>query len=103
MTPDEFREYGHKVIDWIADYRASLADRGVMAKVEPGVIRASLPADPPVVGESFDAVLRDLDALLAPGITHWQHPRFFGYFPSNFGSAERTRRSRRAPASASSD
>ena len=83
MTPDEFREYGHKVIDWIADYRASLADRGVMAKVEPGVIRASLSANPPVVGESFDTVLRDLDALLVPGITHWQHPRFFGYFPSN--------------------
>jgi aromatic-L-amino-acid/L-tryptophan decarboxylase len=83
MTPDEFREHGHKLIDWIADYRASLASRPVMASVEPGNVKASLPIGPPTDGESFDAMMRDLDAILVPGLTHWQHPRFFGYFPAN--------------------
>jgi aromatic-L-amino-acid/L-tryptophan decarboxylase len=83
MTPDEFREYGHKLIDWIADYRAGLAARPVMASTEPGQVKASLPSIAPSSPEPFDAVLRDLDAILIPGLTHWQHPRFFGYFPAN--------------------
>jgi aromatic-L-amino-acid decarboxylase len=83
MTPDEFREYGHRLIDWIADYRATLASRPVIAQTEPGDVKAALPTDPPSSPEPFDAVLADLDRVLLPGLTHWQHPRFFGYFPSN--------------------
>jgi aromatic-L-amino-acid decarboxylase len=80
MTPDEFREYGHRLIDWIADYRESLAERPVMSRVEPGQVKAALPASPPTEPESFDAVMADLDAIVLPGVTHWQHPRFFAYF-----------------------
>lgn len=83
MTPDEFRAHGHTLIDWIADYRATIATRPVRATSEPGEIRAALPAEPPAEPEHFDAVLADLDAVLMPGLTHWQHPRFFGYFPAN--------------------
>jgi aromatic-L-amino-acid decarboxylase len=83
MTPEEFRAEGHRLIDWIADYRATLHERPVMARTEPGEIRAGLPTDPPDDPESFDAIVRDLDAILVPGLTHWQHPSFFGYFPSN--------------------
>ena len=83
MTPEEFRRFGHQVIDWIADYRASVGDRPVMAQIRPGDIKASLPASPPASPESFDAVMRDLDDIIMPGISHWQHPSFFGYFPAN--------------------
>ncbi|VTR93839.1 amino acid decarboxylase : Aromatic-L-amino-acid decarboxylase OS=Solibacter usitatus (strain Ellin6076) GN=Acid_1182 PE=3 SV=1: Pyridoxal_deC [Gemmata massiliana] len=83
MTPDEFRAYGHRLIDFIADYRATIATRPVRATTEPGAIRAQLPTEPPADAESFDAVLTDLNTILLPGLTHWQHPRFFGYFPSN--------------------
>ena len=83
MTPDEFRAHGYALIDWIADYRATLAARPVMAATAPGQVKAALPAAPPMSPEPFDAVLADLDSVLVPGLTHWQHPRFFGYFPSN--------------------
>jgi aromatic-L-amino-acid decarboxylase len=83
MTPDEFRRQGHALIDWIADYRSGLANRPVQARCEPGAIRAAMPESPPERPEGFDAVLRDLDSRIVPGLTLWQHPRFFGYFPSN--------------------
>jgi aromatic-L-amino-acid decarboxylase len=83
MTPEQFRAAGHRLIDWIADYRARLEDLPVMARTEPGDVRAALPVEPPDRPEDFDAILADLDAILVPGLTHWQHPRFFGYFPSN--------------------
>jgi aromatic-L-amino-acid/L-tryptophan decarboxylase len=83
MTPEEFRQAGHRLIDFIADYRATVAQRPVMATTEPGAIRAALPADPPMHGEPIDAILADVDRVLMPGLTHWQHPSFFGYFPSN--------------------
>jgi aromatic-L-amino-acid/L-tryptophan decarboxylase len=83
MTPEEFRRVGHQIIDWIADYRTSVRERPVLARSEPGDIKASLPASPPVSPEKFDAILRDVDRIVLPGITHWQHPSFFGYFPSN--------------------
>jgi aromatic-L-amino-acid decarboxylase len=83
MTPEEFREYGREVVDWIADYYQRLESFPVLAQVEPGQIRASLPDHPPERGEAFGDVLADLDELILPGITHWQHPSFFAYFPAN--------------------
>lgn len=83
MTPDEFRKLGHEIVDWIADYRARVGDLPVMSQVAPGAIRAQLPAAPPDAPEPFDAVLRDLETVILPGLSHWQHPDFFGYFPSN--------------------
>ena len=83
MTPEEFREYGHQLIDWIADYRANVAERPVMATTKPGEVRAQLPAHPPQEPEPFSSVLADLDRVVMPGLSHWQHPRYFAYFPSN--------------------
>ncbi|MGI4940980.1 MAG: pyridoxal phosphate-dependent decarboxylase family protein, partial [Janthinobacterium lividum] len=83
MTPDEFRRHGHALIDWLADYHAGMADRPVMAPTRPGEIRAVLPPAPPQAPEPFEAVLADLDRLVVPGLSLWQHPRFFGYFPAN--------------------
>ena len=83
MTPEEFRRFGHLVVDWIADYRATIEERPVMARSRPGEIRAALPIAPPAAPETFDSVMRDLDAIIMPGISHWQHPSFFGYFPAN--------------------
>ena len=83
MTPEEFRAAGHRLIDWIADYRASVDERPVMARTEPGDIKRQLPPHPPVDPEPFDAIVRDLDRIIVPGLSHWQHPQFFGYFPCN--------------------
>ena len=83
MNPEEFRSFGHRLIDWIADYRASTASRPVMSTVEPGSIRARIPVSPPQRSESMDAILRDVEDIVVPGLSHWQHPRFHGYFPSN--------------------
>jgi aromatic-L-amino-acid/L-tryptophan decarboxylase len=75
-----FRENGHAAVDWAADYLERVGGLPVLAQVEPGDIRACLQASAPEQGEAFSAVLRDLDEILMPGITHWQHPRFFAYF-----------------------
>jgi aromatic-L-amino-acid/L-tryptophan decarboxylase len=83
MTPEEFRKYGHQLIDWVADYRTRITELPVMARTAPGEIRAKLPAAPPDAPERFDAILADVDRIVLPGLSHWQHPRFFGYFPSN--------------------
>ncbi len=83
MSPDEFREYGRKAVDWIADYLERVESFPVLSQAEPGSVRAALPAEPPERGEPFDAVLRDMDDVVLPGITHWQHPSFFAYFPAN--------------------
>src|SRR5215467_2705100 len=83
MSSDEFRRYGREVVDWIADYYDRIEQLPVLSQVAPGDIRAALPSHPPEHGEGFDAVLRDLDEVLMPGITHWQHPSFFAYFPAN--------------------
>src|SRR5712692_2636432 len=87
MTPEEFRRYGHRIVDWIADYRARLAERPVMSPAQPGEIRALVPEHPPERGEPLDKVLEDVDRIVLPGITHWNHPSFFAYFPSNAGLA----------------
>jgi aromatic-L-amino-acid decarboxylase len=83
MTPDEFRRYGHAVVDWIADYYERIETFPVRSALAPGDVRAALPTQPPQVGEGFDGVLHDLETVILPGITHWQHPSFFAYFPAN--------------------
>lgn len=83
MTPEEFRKTGHRLVDWIADYRANVANLRVMARTAPGEVRAQLPSAPPDSPEPFDAIFSDLEKIILPGLTHWQHPDFFGYFPSN--------------------
>ncbi|MGE8169754.1 DOPA decarboxylase [Pseudomonas putida] len=83
MTPEQFRQYGHQLIDLIADYRQNIAERPVMAQVEPGYLKQALPSQAPQRGEAFEAILSDVDKLLMPGLSHWQHPDFYGYFPSN--------------------
>jgi aromatic-L-amino-acid/L-tryptophan decarboxylase len=83
MTPEEFRAAGHQIVDWIADYRAGVESRPVMARTEPGDIKKQLPAHAPDQPEPFDAIIRDLDQIIVPGLSHWQHPQFYGYFPCN--------------------
>src|SRR5580698_2673340 len=83
MTPDEFRKHGHAVVDWIADYYARIESYPVLSRAEPGQVRASLPGTPSSKGESFDAILGDIEKLILPGITHWQSPNFFAFFPAN--------------------
>jgi aromatic-L-amino-acid/L-tryptophan decarboxylase len=83
MTSEEFRRYGRAVIDWIADYYERVETLPVLSQVQPGEIRASLPAEPPLQGEAFDDILRDVERLILPGITHWQSPNFYAYFPGN--------------------
>jgi len=83
MTPEQFRRHGHAVVDWISDYYANLESYPVLSRAVPGQIRASLPVEPPRQGESFEAILEDLERLILPGITHWQSPNFFAFFPSN--------------------
>ncbi len=83
MTPDEFRRYGHAVVDWIADYHSRIESFPVLSQVKPGEIRGALPKDPPANGEAFDTIFKDVEHLILPGVTHWQSPNFFGYFPCN--------------------
>jgi len=79
----EFRHYGHALVDWIAAYLDGLEERPVTSAVAPGQVRASLPSSPPAAPEPFATVLADLDDVIAPALTHWQHPSFFAYFPCN--------------------
>ena len=83
MTPEEFREAGHRLIDWVVDYRANVAQYPVMSQTTPGELKSRLPTSPPEAPESFEGVFQDLESLIVPGLSHWQHPSFFGYFPAN--------------------
>jgi aromatic-L-amino-acid/L-tryptophan decarboxylase len=83
MTPEQFRAEGKKVIDWIADYYENIEKYPILSQVKPGEIKASLPGNPPKTGETMDEMMRDLDEKIMPGITHWQSPNFYAYFPSN--------------------
>ncbi len=83
MTPESFRSRGHAVVDWIADYYQRIESFPVLSQVSPGEIRASLPGEAPQRGEPFEDILSDFEKLILPGVTHWQSPNFFAYFPSN--------------------
>src|SRR6201984_3688709 len=87
MTPEEFRRHGHAVVDWIADSHVRIESFPVLSQVKPGEIRASLPPNPRAQGEPFDALLKDVEKLILPGVTHWQSPNFFAYFPCNASGA----------------
>src|SRR2546425_1326816 len=80
MTPEDFRRYGHEIVDWIADYLAQVKSYPVLAPTKPGDIRHALPAQPPQGPEAMAAILADFDQLLMPGITHWNSPGFMAYF-----------------------
>jgi len=83
MDPDEFRRWGHAVVDWLADYQRRVEGLPVRSPAEPGAIREALPEAAPEHGEPFDAILADVERIVLPGITHWQSPNFFAYFPAN--------------------
>jgi aromatic-L-amino-acid decarboxylase len=83
MTPEEFRKYGRAVVDWIADYYEKIESLPVLSRVEPGELRSVLPAQAPAQSEAFESLLKDVTDLILPGITHWQSPNFFAYFPAN--------------------
>ncbi|MGH2731138.1 MAG: pyridoxal-dependent decarboxylase [Actinomycetota bacterium] len=83
MTPEELRQRGRETVDWVASYLERVEDFPVLSSVAPGEIRSKLPASPPEHSEAFEDVLRDLEEIVLPGITHWQSPNFFGFFPAN--------------------
>jgi aromatic-L-amino-acid decarboxylase len=83
MSPEQFRKWGHAVVDWLAEYQETVESLPVLAQTKPGEIRGLLPPHPPQRGESFAAVMADLEKVIMPGVTHWQSPNFFAFFPAN--------------------
>jgi aromatic-L-amino-acid decarboxylase len=83
MSPDEFRRHGKQMIDWIADYYESVEQFPVLSQVNPGEIKSQLPESPPAESQSMEEIMSDVNSIIMPGITHWQSPNFFAYFPSN--------------------
>jgi aromatic-L-amino-acid decarboxylase len=83
MTSEQFRHYGRLVVDWVADYYETLESLPVLSKTQPGHIRKLLPACAPEKGEAFESLLQDVREVILPGVTHWQSPNFFAYFPAN--------------------
>jgi len=83
MSPDEFRKQGKQMIDWIADYYENVEKYPVLSQVKPGEIKNQLAETPPAESESMEKIMSDVNSIIMPGITHWQSPNFFAYFPSN--------------------
>ena len=83
MTPEEFRAHAHRLVDWMADYMSEVERFPVRAQTRPGDIASALPTAAPEAGEPMEAVFADFERIVMPGMTHWQHPRFFAYFPAN--------------------
>ena len=83
FDPERFRAEGHRLIDWLAEHWRTMESRPVQSAVTPGWVRSQLPATAPEAPEPLEAVVRDLDRVIVPGLTHWQHPSFFAYFPAN--------------------
>jgi aromatic-L-amino-acid/L-tryptophan decarboxylase len=83
MNNDEFRKWGHAAADWAADYRQTLDARPVRAPLQPGKVLGNLPPSAPEAGEPMADIVADFERIIMPAMTHWQHPRFFAYFPAN--------------------
>jgi len=86
MPGEEFRRYGHELVDWIADYFEHIEEFPVLSQVEPGWLKSNLPASPPETGEDFGYVIKDIDKLILPAVTHWNHPNFHGLFSTSGSS-----------------
>jgi aromatic-L-amino-acid/L-tryptophan decarboxylase len=87
MSKDEFRRFGHELIDWIADYFDRIEDLPVLAQIEPGDLKAQLRATPPEQGDPMETIIADVDKLIVPALTHWSHPSFFAYFATSTSAA----------------
>jgi aromatic-L-amino-acid decarboxylase len=83
MEAKEFRRFGHDVIDWISEYLEHVGERPVLSQVKPGELISKLPAEPPIAGEAMETILADVDRLITPALTHWNHPSFFAYFATS--------------------
>ncbi|MBG0860834.1 MAG: aspartate aminotransferase family protein [Bacteroidales bacterium] len=83
MTPDEFRKHAHELVEWMAGYMESVEKYPVKSDVKPGEIFKRIPEAPPVLPEAFSSLMKDFEEIIMPGITHWQSPNFFAYFPAN--------------------
>jgi aromatic-L-amino-acid decarboxylase len=83
MGREEFRRFGHELIDWISDYFDHLEDLPVLAQIDPGDLKAQLPSSPPEQGEPMEQIIADVDRLIVPALTHWSHPSFFAYFATS--------------------
>jgi aromatic-L-amino-acid decarboxylase len=83
MTPDEFRKHAHELVEWMAGYMENVESFPVKSSVVPGDIFSKIPDSPPTHPESFDSIIKDIDEIIMPGMTHWQSPNFFAYFPAN--------------------
>src|SRR2546422_6543056 len=83
MKAEEFRRFGHELIDWIAAYFDRLEDLPVLAQIEPGELKAQLPTAPPEKGQPMEQIIADIDRLIVPALTHWSHPSFFAYFATS--------------------
>ncbi|HLP60794.1 MAG TPA: pyridoxal-dependent decarboxylase, partial [Candidatus Deferrimicrobium sp.] len=83
MDLEHFRQHAHEMVDWMVDYFQNIEDFPVKSQVKPGDIKQQLPLSPPEQGEPFETIMKDVDQIIMPGITHWQHPSFFAYFNAN--------------------
>jgi aromatic-L-amino-acid decarboxylase len=83
MNKEDFRRFGHELVDWIADYFDNVENLPVLAAIEPGALKAQLPATPPQHGEPMEQIIADVDRLIVPALTHWSHPSFFAYFATS--------------------
>jgi aromatic-L-amino-acid decarboxylase len=83
MSAEEFRRFGHEVIDWVSNYLEHVSERPVLSQVKPGELISQLPIEPPAEGEAMETILRDVDRLITPALTHWNHPSFFAYFATS--------------------
>jgi len=83
MTPDEFKKLGYQLVDWVSEYLTKVGDYPVCSSLQPGEIKEKLPAQPPIKAESMADIFQDFEKVIFPGMTHWQHPGWFAYFPAN--------------------